>query len=83
MRGAVLAPVIAVTVVVGQLGLWLYRPEPWEVRRPPEANPDAFWDVPDNPIFSTLDTVPPGAPPAYDSPPTAFLCGDHGTVRTR
>jgi len=83
VRWAVLAPAIALTVIVGQLGLWKYQPEQWERRRKPEANHAAFWDVRDNPIFATLDTIPAGTPPAYDSPPTAFLRCDHGTVRTR
>jgi hypothetical protein len=80
VRWRVLAPAIAVTVIVGQLGLWKFSPEQWETRRRPEAHPDAFWDVRDNPIGSVLDDVPTTA---YDSPRVAFVRCDHGTVRTR
>jgi len=83
VRWAVLAPAIAITVIVGQLGLWRFQPEQWERRRKPNASSEALWDFRDNPIFSTLDVLPVGTPPAYDSPPTAFLRCDHGTVRSR
>ena len=80
VRWAVLAPAIAVTAIVGQLGLWLYRPEQWEARRRPETHPEAFWDVRDNPIFALFDDV---QTTAIDSPPVAFLRCDHGRVRSR
>ena len=83
VRWAVLAPAVAITVLVGQLGLWKWQAEQWERRRTPERHPSAFWDVGDNPIFSTFGELPIGTPPAYDSPPTAFLRCDHGTVRSR
>jgi hypothetical protein len=83
VRWAVLAPAIALTAIVGQLGLWRWRAEQWERRRVPNADSGALWDFADNPIFSTLDTLPPGTQPAYDSPPTPFLRCDHGRVRSR
>jgi hypothetical protein len=79
-RWAALVPAIGVTVIVGQLGLWKFQPEQWEARRRPEAHPDAFWDIRDNPITSVFDPV---TTTAYDSPPKLYLRCDHGTVRSR
>jgi hypothetical protein len=82
VRLAVLAPAVAVTVVVGQLGLWRFQPEQWEVRRRPETNTEAFWDVRDNPIAATLDSLPPGTHIAVDSPPRSRLECASGRVIT-
>ena len=79
-RVALLAPAAAVTVLVGQLGLWRWRVEQWETRRRPETHADAYWDVRDNPIFSTFDEV---VPSIDDSPRRPFVhCAD-GRVTTR
>lgn len=83
VRWAALVPAAAVTVLVGQLGLWLYQPEQWEVRRRPESHPDAFWDVRDNPITSTLDDIPSGMAHGYDSPQRVSMHCDHGRLSTR
>lgn len=77
VRRAVRVPALAVTVVVGQLGLWWYTPEQWEWRRKPEADPAALWDVVDSPIPAVLSSI--GAAPlpvrGYDSPPTrGYIC---------
>jgi len=75
-----LLPVAAITILVGQLGLWRWRVEQWETRRRPETNAGAYWDVRDNPIFSTLDDVTPSID---DSPRRPFVhCAD-GRVTTR
>ncbi|HSN29410.1 MAG TPA: hypothetical protein VLT45_24135 [Kofleriaceae bacterium] len=79
-RVAWLAPAVAVTIVVGQLGLWRFRVEQWETRRRPETHADAWWDVRDNPIFATLRDEPATI---VDSPARAFVhCAD-GRVTTR
>jgi len=81
-RARIVALVAAVlTVVVGQLGLWSWRPEQWESRRLPESHPTAFWDVVDSPLASTIvDT--PTMPHAHDSPPTNGLTCEHGHLRS-
>jgi hypothetical protein len=71
----------ATTVLVGQLGLWSWRPEQWESRRIPEAHPSAFWDVVDSPLASTLVETPK-MPHAHDAPPTNGLTCEHGHLRS-
>jgi hypothetical protein len=71
----------AITILVGQLGLWSWRPEQWESRRVPEAHPSAFWDVVDSPLASTIVSTPK-MPLAHDSPPTNGLTCDHGHLRS-
>jgi hypothetical protein len=77
----VVAASALVTVVVGQLGLWSWRPEQWEARRVPEAHPSAFWDVADSPLASTIVSTP-AMPHAHDSPPTNGLTCEHGHLRS-
>jgi hypothetical protein len=77
-----LAVALAITIVVGQLGLWRFRPEQWELPVRPEAHPSAFWSVVDSPIPATFRDPPRGGPQAYDSPPTLGLACDHGTLRS-
>jgi len=73
---------VAVTIVVGQLGLWRFETEQWETRRRPEAHQEAFWDFVDSPIGATL-TSSDGQPRAHDSPPVASLtCDDRGRLRS-
>jgi hypothetical protein len=55
---ALAALAATITIVVGQLGLWRWAPEQWEIRLRPEAHKSAWWYVRDNPIFSTFDEVP-------------------------
>lgn len=69
------------TCIVGQLGLWLWRPEQWESRRVPETHPGAFWDVKDSPLSSTLMPTP-AMPHAHDSPPTNGLTCEDGRLRS-
>ena len=47
----------AVTVIVGQLGLWMWRAEQWETRRQPDIDDSALWDFVDSPIPSTFRSV--------------------------
>jgi hypothetical protein len=72
---------VVVTIVVGQLGLWAWRPEQWESRRVPEAHPSALWDVVDSPLASTIVSTP-AMPHAHDSPPTNGLTCEHGHLRS-
>jgi hypothetical protein len=73
---------VAVTCLVGQLGLWAFRPEQWETRLGPDSHPDAVWNVVDSPIPSTLSH--PDAPASTDSPARRELtCGADGMVHTR
>jgi hypothetical protein len=81
LRARILAPLAAMTIVVGQLGLWLYRPEQWEARRRPESHPSAFWDIGDNPIFATLGDVDPKVH-APDAPPIERYRCEHGRIIT-
>lgn len=76
-----LAPTAAITIVVGQLGLWCYQPEQWEARRRPESTPDAFWDFRDNPIFATLSADPKINAP--DSAPVSEYRCVYGHVLTQ
>jgi hypothetical protein len=77
-----LAPTAAVTIIVGQLGLWFYWPGQWEVRRRPEAHKEAFWDFADNEIFATL-TKPNKETDGPDSPPRRTWQCKGGLVFTR
>ncbi len=77
-----LATALAITIVVGQLGLWRFTLEQWELRRSPEAHPAAFWDVVDSPIPATFTTPPRGVRRGYDSPPTLGLICENGTLRS-
>ena len=77
-----LAAALAITIAVGQLGLWRFTLEQWELRRSPEAHPAAFWDVVDSPIPATFTTPPRGVRRGYDSPPTLGLICESGTLRS-
>lgn len=78
---AVLVPAVLVTVVVGQLGLWRYRPEQWERRRGPDIHPEVLWDVVDSPIPATL-SAPGKYPPPGDDPPISRYHCEQGRLRT-
>ena len=54
VRRAFWIPAVAVTVVVGQLGLWRWRAEQWETRRMPDIDQNALWDFVDSPVPATL-----------------------------
>lgn len=71
-----LVPTAMITIVVGQLGLWGYRPEQWEARRRPESNPTAFWDFHDNPILATIDDIDPDVRAADSPPVSGYRCQD-------
>jgi hypothetical protein len=81
LRLAVLAAPALVTVVVGQIGLWAYRPEQWEQRRLPDRHPEALWDVADSPIPAALRG--PGERSASpDHPSVGVWHCEAGRVRT-
>jgi hypothetical protein len=44
------AAAIAVTLIIGQLGLWHFRGEQWEDRRMPDIDENALWDFVDSPL---------------------------------
>jgi hypothetical protein len=52
-----LAVAIAVTVVVGVLGLWQFRGEQWERRRNADIDENALWDFVDSPISSLFRDI--------------------------
>ncbi|MEO8703055.1 MAG: hypothetical protein ABI867_23620 [Kofleriaceae bacterium] len=72
---------IAVTIGVGQLGLWCFENEQWETRRRPETDPAAFWDFGDSPIAATLSSAP--TTPVMHAPNAALQCFDTGFVGSR
>jgi hypothetical protein len=71
-----------VTIVVGQLGLWKWQPEQWEIRLRPETHPAAWWFVRDNPISSTFDDVPISKK-MHDSVPKHQWTCTNGTLVTK
>ena len=81
LRLGLLAPLAALTILVGQLGLWCFTPEQWETRRRPEAHPGAFWDVVDSPIAATFGHAT--GEPAYDSTPAVVIRCVRGKILTR
>jgi hypothetical protein len=72
---------LAITIVVGQLGLWRFFPEQWEMRRRPEAHREAFWDFVDSPIPATL-TGAPDEPQDYYPPRSLVLLCHDGALRS-
>ncbi|HEX5059186.1 MAG TPA: hypothetical protein VFV99_07490 [Kofleriaceae bacterium] len=81
-RRWLLGVAITVTILVGSLALWRYRPEQWEFPRRPEAHPSLFWNVVDSPIPATFTDPPRGAVRAYDSPPVNGLACERGQLRS-
>ena len=73
VRRALLGVAIAITIVVGQLGLWRWRAEQWETRRMPDIDENALWDFVDSPILSTFSSGDEQllALDAPDAPPIA------------
>jgi hypothetical protein len=71
---------VAITVVIGLLGLWRFRPEQWEARRMPDAYENALWDVFDSPIGSLFSHDGPQT--EHDSPVVAGLHCEHGVLRS-
>ena len=71
---------IAITLVVGQLGLWRFRDEQWEARRLPDDHEVALWDFVDSPIAATLTS--PDTPPRLDSPIVGRLHCVNGSLYT-
>jgi hypothetical protein len=49
-RTVLRAIALAVTLLVGQLGLWQFRGAQWENRRMPDIDENALWDFVDSPI---------------------------------
>jgi len=81
VRWWVVAPTAVITILVGQLGLWGYRPEQWERRRAPDSHSEVLWDVVDSPIPATLST-PTKYPPSGDNPPISAWHCERGRVWT-
>lgn len=79
VRRTFLRPVLAVTIIVGQLALWRFTPAQWEQRRLPAADPSAFWDFADSPIAATFTSPDPLG---HDSPPVARVSCEHGMLRS-
>jgi len=71
---------IAITIVVGQLGLWLYDPDQWETRRKPEKDESAFWDVGDSPMTAMF--VAHDTPATTDQTPVVGYRCENGVVRS-
>jgi len=70
----ILVPAVAVTILVGVLGLWRFRPEQWEQRRAPDRDPSVLWDVVDSPIPALLRPAPPSRPGGDDPPLQGYRC---------
>jgi hypothetical protein len=66
----------AVTIVVGQLGLWGWRAEQWESRRNPDVDQNALWDPVDSPIIAIVAVDPADQLTALDAPdePARMQC---------
>ena len=79
---ALLGAAIAVTIIVGQLGLWGWRAEQWETRRNPDIDQNALWDFADSPVIAILTADITDQLLALDAPdaPLRMRC-EHGRLR--
>jgi hypothetical protein len=66
---------IAVTVFVGQLGLWRFRSSQWETRRMPDIDENALWDFVDSPIAAAF-VSDDGIEGLDAQPREEYRCGD-------
>jgi hypothetical protein len=78
-RRALRAIAIAVTLIVGQLGLWRFRGEQWENRRMPEIDDNALWDFVDSPL-SAMFVGEEGLPGVDSIPVSAYRCEPGGRI---
>jgi hypothetical protein len=81
IRSSLLAPAVAITMLVGTLGLFAWRAEQWETRRNPDIDQNALWDITDSPLTSLFrDTS--DQPRALEAPaaPARVICAD-GALR--
>ncbi len=75
-RRAVLASAAA-TVVVGQIGLWMWKFDQWEFPNHPDHHPDRVWWVVDSPLIAAITRH--HADRLIDAPDERWLvCSDHG-----
>ncbi len=73
---------LVITLVVGQLGLWRFRPEQWEMPVAPEVHPNAYWNITRSPIPATFTNPPATGPRAFDSPPVLGYICEGGRLRS-
>jgi hypothetical protein len=75
---------IALTIGVGQLGLWGWRAEQWETRRNPDLDHNALWSLIDSPILAIATVDPSDQLTALDAPdePAHMVC-QRGMLRRR
>ena len=52
IKKPLLVAALAITALVGTLGLFLWRAEQWETRRNPDIDQNAVWDLADSPLTS-------------------------------
>jgi hypothetical protein len=78
-RRVLRAIAIAVTLLVGQLGLWQFRSEQWEDARMPDIDENALWDFVDSPI-SAMFVGENGLPGIDAAPVDGYRCERNGAV---
>ncbi|MEO8846190.1 MAG: hypothetical protein ABI591_04930 [Kofleriaceae bacterium] len=71
---------VAITIAIGLLGLWRFRPEQWEARRMPDADETALWDPVDSPIRALFSHDRPQT--QLDSPKSAGLRCAYGELHS-
>jgi hypothetical protein len=69
------------TALIGALGLTLYDPRKWEIRRDPDHDPASLWDVRDSPLTALFRPVP--ARPLRDAPAGPFDYCTRAALATR
>jgi hypothetical protein len=69
------------TALVGALGLALYDPRKWEIRRDPDHDSASLWDVSDSPLSALFGPVP--ARPLRDAPAGQFEYCTRSALATR
>lgn len=80
---ALAAAALVVTISVGQVGLWLFRPEQWETRRMLlEIDENALWDFVDSPIAAAFSDTS-DALATFDALPVESLTCQDGWIRSR
>ena len=78
-RPVLRAIAIAVTLVIGQLGLWRFRGSQWENQRMPDIDENALWDFVDSPI-SAMFRRDDGLEGIDSMPVDAYRCEPDGHV---
>ena len=74
---------VVITIVVGQLGLWRFHPEQWEIRLRPETHPANWWNVVDSPIFATFEDETKFQEMHDSVPRQHWTCTSDGTITTK